>query len=88
MEYLGSPVVVWSVHCTSIAGKQHHVAHTFMQLVDVVHQYLHLCGNRCRRSHFYRYQIALQRYGNYIKCAIPKNGVLTIAHQRNPAKAG
>ena len=37
-----------------VAGEQHHVAHTFMQLVDVIHQYLHLCGNRCRRSHFYR----------------------------------
>ena len=34
-----------------VTCEQHHVAHTFMQLVDVVHQYLHLCGNRCCRSH-------------------------------------
>jgi len=55
-----------------VAGEQHHVAHTFMQLVDVIHQYLHLCGNRCRRSclasdfgsvtHFYRSWFRLQRY--------------------------
>ena len=32
-------------------GEQHHVAHTFMQLVDVVHQYLEFHGSICRRSH-------------------------------------
>jgi hypothetical protein len=27
------------------------VAHSFLQLVDVVHQYQHLCGNCCHRFH-------------------------------------
>jgi hypothetical protein len=37
-----------------VAGEQHHVAHTFVQFVDVVHQYLEFHGSSCRsRSHFY-----------------------------------
>ena len=34
-----------------ITGEQHHVAHTFMQLVDVVHQYLEFHGSCCRSCH-------------------------------------
>ena len=53
-----------------VAGEQHHMAHALVQLVDVVHQHLHLCGNhRCSHSS----QFALQRYGKYINCTIPKN---------------
>ena len=37
-----------------VAGEQHHVAHTFLQLVDVVHQNLKRCGDCCCRSHFFR----------------------------------
>ena len=47
-----------------VAGEQHHVAHTFMQFVDVVHQHLkrclslltlglNFCGNRCCHSLFF-----------------------------------
>ena len=34
-----------------VAGKQHHVSHTLMQLVDVIHQYLKFHRSCCRRSH-------------------------------------
>jgi hypothetical protein len=30
------------------------LAHALIQFVDVVHQYLHFCRNRCCRFHFYR----------------------------------
>ena len=35
-----------------VTCEQHHLAHAFIQLIDMVHQHLHLCRNRCRRSHF------------------------------------
>ena len=37
-----------------ITGEQHHVAHTFVQFVDVVHQHLERCVICCCRSHFFR----------------------------------
>ena len=36
-----------------ITGEKHHLAHALIQFVDVVHQYLYLCRNRCCRFHFY-----------------------------------
>ena len=64
-----------------ITGKQHHVAHTFIQFVDVVHQYLHLCGNR-HRFHGCK-GTAIKRGAQYLKTS-----VLSIAHLKSPAKAG
>ena len=39
-----------------ITGEEHHLAHALIQFVDVVHQYLHLRGNRCCRFHFIRFK--------------------------------
>ena len=56
-----------------VAGEQHHLAHTFLQFVDVVHQHLEFhrsccCRRSCLASdfgsvtHFYRSWFRLQRY--------------------------
>ena len=37
-----------------VACEQHHLAHAFIEFVDVVHQHLHLCRNSlCCSRHFY-----------------------------------
>ena len=61
-----------------VAGKQHHMAHTFIQFVDVVHQYFERCGYPCCRSHYYYFLISgdkdsanrMQRVRSMLRCSL------------------
>ena len=92
--------------------EEHHLAHTLVEFVDVVHQHLERCsslltldraeaifslfslirnldlrGNSHRSHFFFSVSYRVQRYGEKMKCAIPKTECLSIAHQRRTAKA-
>ena len=72
-----------------ITGKQHHVAHTFVQFVDVVHQNLNRCGNCCRRSchRFFVHDFGCKIREKKRSAQYLKTSVLSITHLQSPAKA-
>ena len=59
-----------------VAGEQHHVTHTFIQFIDVVHQHLEFHGSCCRQSH----RFIVFKLPQYLKTS-----VLSIAHLSKPA---